>query len=120
MSFFFFVFLFFFFQASEGKREASEERQTCATGKGVPELVFLAAVFSGCHVTLPQFFWGSVACHPKNGYEGDYTCLRSPEEDKNITPAVQAITPGPRLKVKFMKKKKAHWQEGKALSVKAK
>ena len=32
---FFFCFVFFL-QASEGKREASEERQTCATGKGVP------------------------------------------------------------------------------------
>ena len=35
-----------------------------------------------------------------------------------ITPVVQAITPGPRLNVEFMTKKKAHRQEGKALSVK--
>ena len=32
-------------------------------------------------------------------------CLRSPEKRQKITPVIQAITPGQRLKVEFMKKK---------------
>jgi len=33
-------------------------------------------------------------------------CLRSPEKQEKITPVMQAITPGPRSKVEFMKKNK--------------
>jgi len=46
-------------------------------------------------------------------------CLRSPEKREKITLVMQAITPGQRLKVEFMKKKTilAHRQKGKAFSV---
>ena len=50
-------------------------------------------------------------------------CLRSPEKRQKITPVIQAITPGQRLKVEFMKKKNrevAQKQEGKGFSVKNK
>ena len=33
-------------------------------------------------------------------------CLRSPEKHQKITPVMQAITPGKRLKVEFIFKKK--------------
>ena len=33
-----------------------------------------------------------------------HACLRSPEKRQKITPVIQAITPGQRLKVEFMKK----------------
>ena len=49
-------------------------------------------------------------------------CLRSPEKRQKITPVIQAITPGQRLKVEFMKKNRevAQKQEGKGFLLKTK
>ena len=51
-----------------------------------------------------------------------HACLRSPEKRQKITPVIEAITPGQRLKVEFMKKNRevAQKQEGKGFSVKNK